>query len=87
MKWTLTTKTQTYGVGAEVGKYEIRVTRTGNTVRVSFGNLNPGNVREGRLLIPGGVAKTLGNALLLASSGDTERVNVVFTVDEAKPDR
>ena len=40
MKWTLTTKTQTYGVGAEVGKYEIRVTRTGNTVRVSFGNLN-----------------------------------------------
>lgn len=87
MKWTLTTKTQTYGVGAEVGKYEIRVTRTGNTVRVSFGNLNPGNVKEGRFLIPGGVAKTLGNALLLASSGDTERVNVVFTVDEANPDR
>jgi len=44
-------------------------------------------VKEGRFLIPDGVAKTLGSALLLASSGDTSRVNVVFTVDEAKTDR
>jgi hypothetical protein len=84
MKWTLTTKHQTHGVATEIGKYQLRVTQSGNTVRVSVENMAPGNVREGRFLMPGPVARRLGSALLLAVSGDGDPVNVVFTVDEAK---
>ncbi|HET7874245.1 MAG TPA: hypothetical protein VFN71_01870 [Methylomirabilota bacterium] len=46
--------------------------------------MTPGNVREGRFLMPASVARMLGSALLLAVSGDSDPVNVVFTVDEGK---
>ena len=84
MKWTLTTKNQTYGVATDISKYQLRVTGSGDTVRVSVENMTPGNLREGRFLMPTSVAKLLGGALLLALSGDGEPINVVFTVDEAK---
>jgi len=83
MRWTLTIKDQTYGTGAEIPKYACRVTRTGNTVRLSVENLGAGAVREGRFLMPRSVAKVLGDALLLAA-GENESMNVVFPLDEAK---
>lgn len=84
MRWTLTIKDQTYGTGAEIPKYACRVTRTGNTVRLSVENLGPGTVREGRFLMPLAVAKLLGDALRLAAGGDSESTNVVFSLDESK---
>jgi hypothetical protein len=84
MKWTLTTKNQTYGVATDIGKYQLRVTGSGDTVRVSVENMTPGNVREGRFLMPASVAKLLGGALLLAASRDSDPINVVFTIDETK---
>lgn len=84
MNWTLTTKTQTYGVATEVSKYGLRITRSGDTVRIGVESMTPGNVREGRFLMPASVARMLGSALLLAVSGDSDPVNVVFTVDEGK---
>jgi hypothetical protein len=84
MKWTLTTKNQTHGVATDIAKYQLRVTRSGNIARVSVENMTAGNVREGRFLIPIAVARMLGNALLVAASGDGDPVNVVFTIDETK---
>ncbi len=50
MKGTLTTKTQTYGPAAEVGRYELRVAQAGDAIRVSLRELE---VREpeGRTLL------------------------------------
>jgi len=31
------------------------------------------------------VARQLGNALLLACAGESERIDIVFSVDEGKP--
>lgn len=84
MKWTLTTKAQTYGLATEVGRYEVRIARAGDAVRVSFENLKPGNVREGHFSMPSDVARLLGNALLLTSAASADSTNVVFTVEEAK---
>jgi len=66
-----------------VGRYEFRVARAGDAVRVSFENLRPGNVRQGHFLMPSDVARTLGNALLLTAAG-SDSMNVVFSVDEGK---
>jgi hypothetical protein len=84
MKWTLTTKNQTHGVATDIVKYQLRVTCAGSVARVSVENMTAGNVREGRFLMPISVAKMLGNALLVAASGDGDQVNVVFTIDETK---
>ncbi len=84
MKWTLTTKTQTYGLNTDVSRYEFRVVRAGDAVRVSFENLKPGNVREGHFLMASDVARTLGSALLLTSAPGSDSMNVVFKVDEGK---
>jgi hypothetical protein len=83
MRWTVTIKNQTYGTGTEIPKYSCRVTRAGNMVRLSVDNSESGPVREGRFLMPRSVARLLGDALLLAA-GDSESVNVVFSVDEPK---
>jgi hypothetical protein len=83
MRWTLTIKDETYGTGAEVPRYACRVTRSAGTVRLSIENLGPGPVREGRFLMPRAVAKLLGHALLLAA-GDSDSMNVVFSLDESK---
>lgn len=82
MKWTLTTKTQSHGLNTEAGKYEIRVTRSGGDLRVSFQNLGLGNVREGHFLVPLSVAGALGRTMVLACDGDGERMNIVFSVNE-----
>jgi hypothetical protein len=87
MRWTLTIKDQTYGVHTEITKYECRVTRSGDDVRLSVQNARPGGLREGRFLMPAAVAKELGSALLLACSAESERIDVVFAVEEAKPKR
>lgn len=84
MRWTLTIKDQTYGVHTEVNKYECRVTRSGRDVRLSVQNLSPGALRGGRFLMPSGVARYLGNALLLACSGEGESIDIVFSIDEGK---
>lgn len=85
MKWTLTTKAQTYGLATEVGRYEVRIARAGDAVRVSFENLKPlGNVREGHFSMPSDVARLLGNALLLTSAASADSTNVVFTIEEGK---
>jgi hypothetical protein len=84
MKWTLTSKNQTHGVATDIVKYQLRVTRAGNIARVSVENMTAGNVREGRFLMPISVARMLGNALLVAAAADSDPVNVVFTIDEAK---
>ena len=83
MRWTLTIKDQTYGTGVEIPKYACRVTRSGSTVRLSVENLGSGTVREGRFLMPRSVAKLLGDALLLAA-GNTESMDIVIPLDEAK---
>jgi hypothetical protein len=84
MRWTLTIKDQTYGVHTAINKYECRVARSGSDVRLSFQNLSSGNVKEGRFLMPAGVARSLGNALLLASAAEDEQVDIVFLIDEGK---
>jgi len=84
MKWMLTTRTQTHGLNTEVGRYEFRVARAGDAVRVSFENLRPGNVRQGHFLMPSDIARTLGNALLLTAAAGSDSMNVVFSVDEGK---
>lgn len=84
MKWTLTTRTQTHGLNTDVSRYEFRVVRAGDAVRVSFENLKPGGVREGHFLIASDVARTLGSALLLTSAPGSDSMNVVFKVDEGK---
>lgn len=83
MKWTLTTKAQTHGMATEVARYEIRIARAADAVRVSFENLKPGNLRAGHFSMPCEVVRILGRALLLASaSGDA--MNVVFTIEEGQ---
>lgn len=84
MKWTLTTKTQTHGLATEVGRYELRIARAGDAIRVSFENLKPGNLREGHFSMPCEVVKTLGSALLLASAAGGDSMDVVFTIEEGK---
>jgi hypothetical protein len=84
MRWTLTIKDQTFGVNTEVNRYECRVTHTGRDVRLSIQNLSPGNLREGRFWMPSSVARQLGNALLLACSGEGESMDIVFSIDEGK---
>jgi hypothetical protein len=84
MRWTLTIKDEMYGVHTEVNKYECRVTRAGRDIRLSVQNLSPGNLREGRFWMPSSVARHLGNALLLACSGEGDSTDIVFSVDEAK---
>jgi hypothetical protein len=84
MRWTLTIKDQTHGVHTAITKYECRVARSGSDIRLSFQNLMSGSVKEGRFLMPTGVARSLGNALLLACTTEGDRVNVVFQVDESK---
>lgn len=84
MRWTLTIKDQTYGVHTAINKYECRVARSGSDVRLSFQNLSSGSVKEGRFLMPAGVARSLGNALLLASAAEDEQVDIVFLIDEGK---
>lgn len=83
MRWTVTIKDQTYGVHTDIKTYECRVTRSGtDVVRLSVQNSKPGGLREGRFLMPSDVARQLGGALLLASSAESERVDIVFSVDE-----
>ena len=84
MRWTLTVKDQTHGVHTAITKYECRVARSGSDIRLSFQNLTAGSVKEGRFLMPAGVARSVGNALLLASATEADNVNVVFQVDEGK---
>ena len=84
MRWTLTIKDQTHGVHTTIARYECRVARSGGDVRLSFQNLTAGSVREGRFLMPVGVARSLGNALLLACTTEDDNINVVFQVDEGK---
>jgi len=84
MRWTVTIKDQTYGSGVEIAKYACRVTRAGGTVRLSVENLGSGSVREGRFLMPRALAKLLGDALVLAA-GNTESVDIVIPLEEAKP--
>ena len=84
MRWTLTIKDQTFGVHTAINRYECRVARSGSDVRVSFQNLTSGNVKEGRFLMPTGVARSLGNALLLASAAEDKQVDIVFVIDEGK---
>jgi hypothetical protein len=84
MRWTLTIKDQTFGVHTAINRYECRVARSGSDVRLSFQNLSSGNAREGRFLMPAGVARRLANALLLASAEEDEQVDVVFVIDEGK---
>jgi len=84
MRWTLTIKDQTFGVHTTINRYECRVARSGSDVRLSFQNLSSGNVKDGRFLMPAGVARSLGNALLLASAADNEHVDIVFVIDEGK---
>ena len=84
MRWTLTIKDQTFGVHTVINRYECRVARKGSDVRLSFQNLISGNVKEGRFLMPAGVARRLGNALLLASAAEDEQVDIVFVIDEGK---
>ena len=85
MRWTVTIKDQTYGVHTEVNAYECRVTRSRGQVRLSVQNVKPGGLREGRFLMSSDVAQQLGNALLLACAGESERIDIVFSVDEGKP--
>ena len=84
MRWTLTVKDQTHGVHTEISKYECRVARSGADIRLSFQNLSSGSVKGGRFLMPAGVARSLGNALLLACTTEDEHVDIVFLVDEGK---
>jgi len=84
MKWMLTAGTQTHGLNTEVGRYEFRVARAGDAVRVTFENLRPGNVLQGPLVMPSDIARTLGNALLLTAAAGSDSMNVVFSVDEGK---
>jgi len=87
MRWTLTIKDQTYGVHTEVNKYECRVTRSEGDVRLSVQNAKAGGLREGRFLMPAAVARQLGDALLLACSAESERIDIVFAVEEGKAKR
>ena len=82
MRWTLTVKDQTYGVHTEIKTYECRVTRSGADVRLSVQNSKPSGLREGRFLMPSDVARQLGGALLLACAAESERIDIVFSVDE-----
>jgi hypothetical protein len=84
MRWTLTIKDQTHGVHTAITKYQCRVARSGSDIRLSFQNLIPGSVKEGRFLMPAGVARSLGDALLLACTTEGDNVNIVFQVDEGK---
>lgn len=84
MRWTLTIKDQTFGVHTAINRYECRIARSGSDVRLSFQNLSSGNVKDGRFLMPAGVARSLGNALLLASASENEHVDIVFVIDEGK---
>jgi hypothetical protein len=83
MRWTLSIKDQTYGTGVDIARYTCRVTRTGDTVRLSVEALGSGSVRAGRFLMPRSVAKLLGNALLLAA-GHAESMDIVIPLDEVK---
>lgn len=83
MRWTVTVRDQTYGRGADIPRYACRVTRSGETVRLSVEDLGSGVVREGRFLMPSSLARKLGQALALAAEG-IEPVDVVFSVDEQK---
>jgi len=85
MRWTLTVKDQTYGVHTDISRYECRVARSGADIRLSFQNLSSGSVKGGRFLMPAGVARSLGNALLLACTSEDEQVDIVFPIDESKP--
>jgi hypothetical protein len=87
MRWTLTIKDQTYGVHTEIKHYECRVTRSGGDVRLSVQNAKPGGLREGRFLMPSDVARQLGGALLLACAATSERIDIVFSVDEVNATR
>ena len=87
MRWTLTTKTQTHGLNTVVTTYECRVTRAEGVIRISFANRGQGNVREGHVHLPSEVARTLADALLLASADGTDHMNVMFSIDEAKTKR
>ena len=86
MRWTVTIKDQTLGTGTEITRYACRVTSTGDIVRLSVQNSGQGAVKEGRCLIPANVALILGNALRLAATA-REPVDVMVTIDEAKPKR
>jgi hypothetical protein len=87
VRWTVTIKDQTYGVHTEVNAYECRVTRSGGEIRLSVQNVKPGGLREGRFLMPSDVARQLGSALLLACAGESERIDIVFSVEEPKAKR
>ena len=87
MRWTVTIKDQTYGVHTEINTYECRVTRSGGEVRLSVQNKKPGGLREGRFLMSSDVARQLGNALLVACGGESERIDIVFSVEEGKAKR
>ena len=84
MRWTLTVKDQTHGVHTEINRYECRVARSGGDIRLSFQNLSSGSVKGGRFLMPAGVARSLGNALLLVCTAEDEHVDIVFLIDEDK---
>lgn len=87
MRWTVTIKDQTYGVHTEISTYECRVTRSGGEGRLSVQNAKPGGLREGRFLMSSDVARQLGNALLVACAGESERIDIVFSVEEGKAKR
>lgn len=87
MRWTVTIKDQTYGVHTEINTYECRVTRSGGEVRLSVQNAKPGGLREGRFLMSSDVARQVGHALLLACGAESERIDIVFSVEEGKAKR
>jgi hypothetical protein len=87
MRWTLTIKDQTYGVHTEIKNYECRVTRLGGDIRLSVQNAKPGGLREGRFLMPPTLRDSWGGALLLACAAESERIDIVFSVDEGNAKR
>ena len=54
---------------------------------VNVQNAKPGGLREGRFLMPSDVARQLGGSLLLACAAESERIDIVFSVDEGKAKR
>ena len=54
---------------------------------MSVQNVKPGGLREGRFLMSSDVARQLGSALLLACAGESERIDIVFSVEEPKAKR
>jgi len=61
-----------YGQYDRVAKYAFRVSRSGDTVLVSFQNQGEKGLRAGSISIPDDVARRLGHVLALVGSGRAE---------------